>query len=310
MNPLGLDAAAKERRRNYLTASDAKRVLEGDWPTLWREKKGLAEGENLDGKLAVQMGSFTEPFNLFWCERQTGRRVEYYSDNGVAADAWNRLTARSARPEFVVCGAIPFMGCSLDALSTTSHGHPCVLDAKHVGQYRYDELVERYTPAGTHQAIVCDVEWWALSVFVGNARWELVEQEVDPFYREAYIAKAREFWSWIERDEEPPDMSAPIAPPKPQPRLRNLDASAEFGTPEWQALVARNNWLADCANEVLAFAETEGAFKAHQAAREGIKRLLPDDIGLFTRQTKRGLFTAKRSSAGVLTMTITEKADG
>jgi YqaJ-like viral recombinase domain len=310
MNPLGLSAQAKERRQNYITASDAKHIMEGNWVALYREKKGLSEPENLDDLLRVQMGSFTEPFNLWWYMKQTGRSVAYYSDNIMCIQVWDVLRGGATiEPEFVVSREYPFMGCSLDATSTTSRGHRCVLDAKHVGTFKYDELVERYTPAMTHQAIVVGVDWWALSVFVGNGRWELIEQEVDVFYREDLIEKEREFWSWMERGEEPPDMR-PEAPPKPQPRLRTLDASATpVGSEDWQKLVARNNWLSDAFNRASTFAETEGAFKAHQAARAEIGKLLPDDIGSVLLPTKRGMFSAKRNAAGAITMKVEETHD-
>lgn len=303
MNPLGLSDAAKDRRKKFITASDAKMIVEGGWPECWRRKMGYEVEPSLDDELRVQMGSFTEPFGLWWYEKMTGREVGYFSDNPIARACWAELTGRSVADEFVVSKKHPWMGCSLDAVSTTSKGFECVLDQKHVGQFRYDELVERYTAAGTHQAIVCNVDWWCLSVFVGNSRWELVEQECDPFYVIELIEKEREFWSWVERGEEPPDMSEPVAPPKPQPKLRNI-AMPAIGADDWAAFVGRNNWAVDCANAIEQFGDTEGAFKAHGAAREQIKKLVPDDCGMLSLPTHRGLFTAKRSTAGALTMTI------
>lgn len=308
VNPLGLSAAAKKRRRNFLTASDAKRVMEGDWLGLWREKKGLIEPENLDDMLRVQMGSFTEPMNLWWCERQTGRQVDYFSDNLVCSRAWAALTGRDAKAEWQQSVEYLYMGCSLDAMSTVLAGDRCVLDAKHVGQYREVEVVERYTPAGTHQAVVMDVDYWALSIFVGNGRWEYVEQAVDPFYREELIEREREFWTWVEADEEPTD-PRPEVPPKPTPKLRSIDMSMEFGSPEWAEFVSEHNWAVPIANEIEAFCETEAAHKAHGAARTEIGKLLPDTVGILTRQTRHGMFRLSRNSAGALTMKTTKDAE-
>lgn len=308
MNPLGLGAEAKERRRGYITASDASKIMAGSWPEVYRLKRGLAEEENLDDELRVQMGSFTEPFGLWWYEKQTNREVAYFSDNPVARAAWTAMTGRPVASEFIVSKAHPFMACSLDAASTTSKGFECVLDQKHVGQFRYDELVQRYLPGMTHQAVVVGVDHWALSVFVGNSRWELIEQAVDVFYREELIEKEAEFWSWVERGEEPPEMGEPAPPPKPQPRLRNIEMPL-LGTPEWHVFIARNNWAVDCANAIHQFAETEGAFKAHGAARETIKTLIPEDCGTLTHWTGRGLFSGKRSTAGALTMTVKKEGE-
>ena len=307
-NPLGLSADAKERRKRFITASDAKPIMEGAWPELWRRKMGLEEEENLDDELRVQMGSMTEPFNLFWFEKREGRTVSYYSDNEIARACWLGLTGRHAEAEWVTAGEdYPWMGCSLDALSDTRKGFPCVLDAKHVGQWKYDELVLRYTPGMVHQAICAGVNYWALAVFVANNRWEYIEQPVDVFYREDLIEREQEFWSWVERGEEPPDMSVSVAPPAPKPRLRNFEAPA-IGTPEWITAVKQNNWLPDVGNAASQFAETLAAQKANGAARTAIKELLPADIGVFTMPTKAGVYTGKRSSAGDLTMTV--KKDG
>ena len=303
MNPLGLSARAKTRRMKFLTATDAPRVMAGDWQTLFREKKGLIEPENLDDKLAVQLGSFTEPFNLFWFEKLTGRKVDYYSDNLVASKAWTTLTGRDVKSEFQQSVEHLWMACSLDGMSTAADGTPCVVDAKHVGQFRYEELTERYTPAMTHQCVVMDVDHWILSVFVGTSRFEVVEQPLDRFYAEELIAREAEFWDYIQRDEEPPDMR-PEAPPKPTPKLRSIDASTvEIGSDHWKQMVALNNWLPDLFNEAAAFTETYAAQKANGAARAAIKALLPEDVGLIRLDTPKGLFVGKRATTGVLTLT-------
>lgn len=302
MNPLGLSARAKKQRKQFLTASDAPRIMAGDWLNLWREKKGFVEEQNLDDELRVQLGSFTEPFNLFWFEKQTGRKVDYYSDNLVNAKAWTMLTGRDVKSEFQQSVEHLWMACSLDGLSTTLRGMPCVVDAKHIAQFKFEELTERYTAAMTHQCTVMDVDYWIISVLVGTSRFEIIEQEVDLFYREELLEREREFWTWVEAGEEPID-PRPEEPPKPTPRLRTMDLSTvSVGSDPWKEMVAGNNWLPDLFNEAAAFTETEPAHKAYAAAREGIKALLPEDVGLIRLDTPRGLFSAKRSTTGTLTM--------
>lgn len=300
---LGLSAAAKKRRKKFLTASDAKMVMDGRWIELWRLKKGLDEEENLDDKLSVQLGSFTEPFNLYWFEKKTGQKVDYYSDSLVAAKSWAMLTGRDAKSEFQQSVEHLWMACSLDGMSTAADGTPCVIDAKHVGQFRFEELTERYTAAMTHQCVVMDVDHWVLSVLVGNGRIEIIEQAKDEFFAEELIAREAEFWGYMQRDEEPPDMR-PEAPPKPTPKLRSIDASTvEIGSDHWKQMVALNNWLPDLFNEAAAFTETYAAQKANGAARAAIKALLPEDVGLIRLDTPKGLFVGKRATTGVLTLT-------
>lgn len=283
---LGLTPEQIADRRQGIGGTDAKRIMEGDWVSLWREKMGLAEPEDLSGKLPVQLGSFTEPFNCFWFEKTQGRTV-------------------SRRNETAVSLAYPFMRANLDGVTENSKGQASYIDFKHVGQFRYEELVARYTPQLTHCCIICGLDSWMLSILVGNSKQEVIEGATDPFYCEDLLEKEREFWSWVERGEEPPDMT-PIEPPPPQPRRRNIEMPA-MGTPDWQTFIARNNWAVDAANAIHQFAETEGAFKAHGASRTAIKDLLPEDCGTLLHPTGRGLFTVKRSTSGALTMTIKQE---
>lgn len=296
-NPLGLSPAAKKRRRNYLTASDAARVMSGDWVSLWREKKGFIEEDNLDDELRVQLGSFTEPFGLWWFERTTGRQVDYYSDNLVCAKAWAMLTGRDAKSEWQQSVEHLWMGCSLDALSTTLGGAPCVLDQKHVGQFRFEELTERYTAAMTHQCVVMDVDHWILSVLVGNSRFEVIEQAADPFFREELIDLEAEFWEFVVKGIEPPDRR-PTPTPKPQPRRRDVNLNGGSWSSDGQTLIADPawpNWALPMIDEFGTFERTHGAAVAHALSRDAIKKLVPEDVGLIVR----GQVQVKQDGRGI-----------
>lgn len=309
---LGLSKEALERRRGYICASDAAKIMAGQWREVWREKMGLAEGDDLSDKLAVQMGSFTEPFNLWWCERQTGRRIQYYSDNPLALACWELLQAPAthddnrpikAAPEFVVSPDYPWMGCSLDGMTHTAKGERCVIDAKHVGAAG-DPMILRYTAAGTHQATVMGCDWWALSVFIGNSKWELIEQRVDPLYQAELIAAEEEFWGYVERGEEPEDRGDAILPPKPTPRLREVHVPTHEGE-VLAALMRENNWLGEALKEARVIADTDGAAKRHAIARKEFGALIPGDVGLI----EWGLFKAKRDKAGALRVSLSKEKE-
>ena len=278
MISLGLTPAQLEQRRKFIGGSDAGEIMTGDWRKLWRVKTGRAEPEDLSGILAVQMGSFTEPLNAMWYEKQTGRPVEN-------------------RGQFIASLTYPFMAANLDGRTTTSKGHQAYWDAKHVG--RLDEQTAlRYTPQMVHCCTILDFDWWVLSVFIGNSKWELVEQEVDPLYQANLIAREREFWGYVERDEEPPEQSAPVLAPKPQPKLRTVQLEDQWRD-EWP------NWGDRMVELFGAFAGTYAAATAHAIAREDIKALLPEDVGLVTR----GNIKISRTRAGAVTMAITKEKD-
>lgn len=273
---LGLSPARLAERRLGVGGSDAGKIMMGDWRQLWLEKTGRAEPEDLSDILAVQMGSFTENFNAFWYTKQTGRLI----------------TERSTR---IVSVRHPFMCANLDGVTTTSKGAEAYWDAKHVG--RLDEATAlRYTPQMVHCCTILDLDWWVLSVFVGNSKYEVLEQECDPIYQATLIAREREFWGFVERDEEPPEAGAPVLAPKPQPKLRTLHIPTD--APEaFDAMARQFNWLSEFCRNARKFVDTQPAATVNALARAANKDLVPEDFG----EVVYGAYRFARTKAGAVT---------
>jgi len=296
MNALGLTVEQLAERKLRLHAGDAGKVMEGRYHEVWERFQPDYVPEDLSGEFRVAIGSYTEPLGLWWTEKMTGREIQYFSDNQLMGHIWRALTGREALPELCLNADYPFLACNLDALTTTPQGHEAVLDAKHLGRLGEAEIL-RYTPAGVFQATVVGYDWWGIAPIVGN-RWEApIFQEVDPLYQAELIARARECWGYIERGEEPQDHTEPVPPPKPQPKLRqiNLDLLPD---------ALRPNWYGEFAKLARTFAETKGAFDLHAITRENLKQLVPEDIGLV----KLGLVRFKRDNRGV--SIALDKSDG
>jgi hypothetical protein len=309
---LGLSAEYLDKRMGYVMASDAKPIMEGDWRRIWRLKKGFPpvandmglspwmyrwlEAEsggtfNLSDVFRVQLGSYTEPFNAWRYMEQTGRPLEYFSDNVMMQMIFAELTNGLADPEeFKQSEEYPWMAYSRDGISVTSRGERACWDAKHVSQFRHDELVARYTPAMTHQCTCEGLDHWVLSVIVGNSKLEVIEQEVDWLYQAELIEKTRAFWDLVERDEEPDEVAPRVEPPKPQPRLRVVHLDDD----------CRENWAGEAIDLIRTFATTDEAHKLHMLTRENIKKIVPDDVGEVTRDH----FRLTRSINGAVTMSI------
>jgi len=302
MNALGLSAEQLAERRLRLHAGDAAAIMAGDYRKVFRRIKGLDTEDDLSGEFRVQLGSFTEPFNLAWTMRMTGRPITYYSANPLMRSIWRALiedvvtprTALDSAVELVVCKRHPFMAANLDGMTTTPQGHLAVIDAKHVGRSGEAEIL-RYTPAGVWQAICAGTDWWGLSMIVGN-KWEPpIFQEVDPIYSATMIARATEAWGHIERGEEPPEAEKPpTLPPKPQPKRREIDVPINPDDPVFQAMMKRDNWLPEMIHVMGVFASTDSAHKRWAIARGDADRLMPEDVGLV----KRGRIRAKRDGRG------------
>jgi predicted phage-related endonuclease len=250
---MGLSPEQKERRRNFIGGSDAHHIISGDWQELWEIKTGRREYQDLSDILAVMMGVYTEPFNLAWYARRTGRSL-------------TRCGEQVVHPQ------LPFLGVTLDGMSETEDGHPATVQAKHVGNA--DEAMElRYTAQNHHEAACMGVEHYIMSVFVGNNKWVLIEREVDPFFTEEYLSKCQEFWQYVELDVPPP-AAAPLPVPPPR-KLRTVDFDG-------------NNQFASMAVDWIRF---KGPAKAYEEAAKGLKSMVEIDVGLAIGhgiQIKRG----------------------
>lgn len=239
---LGLSKAQLAKRRHSIGASDAGRIMSGEWAQLWLEKTGRKEPDDLSGVLPVQLGSHTEAFNRFWWTRQTGIEV---TDAGMEC----------AHPD------LPFLTCTLDGRVALAAGL-AVFEAKHVGgREPFDTVVARYMPQVHHQMHVTVMDWAVLSVLISNDRWEYREIPLDPFYLAELIEREKAFWQHVETDTPPPDMPA-IAAPVPPELMRHVDMT---GRNEWASFAAQ--WL-----------ESQGAAKQFAAAEKGIKALMEADV--------------------------------
>jgi len=243
LSTLGLSAEQLALRKNALGGSDANTIMSGDDKRLlrlWREKRGEAEPEDLSDNLAVQMGSFTEPLNVAWFEKNTGLVVKVM--------------------DMPRCDQGPsFMRCTLDGWIVE---HAAVFEAKHCGTRSTDaEIFARYVPQLTHNCICTGAKSAFLSAFKGNGDWVMMEYLVDDAYAARLIAAEEAFWGCVKTGEPP---CAVEAEPTPKP----------VGVVEYDMEALGNNAWANFAGEYL---ETKLAADRHEAAKKEIKLLVPED---------------------------------
>src|SRR5216683_1680251 len=62
-------------RRLGVGASDAARVMSGDWRSLWQEKRGLAQDRKVFGDWDWALKASMEALQLDWYEHKTGLRI-------------------------------------------------------------------------------------------------------------------------------------------------------------------------------------------------------------------------------------------
>jgi predicted phage-related endonuclease len=260
---LGLSAEAIAARKDCLGGSDANTIMGGNAErilSLWRQKRGEAESDDLSDVLAVQMGSYTEPFNAAWFEKQTGNVVQ------GAGKIAQHPTIKHMRATLD--------GEVFDPLADERLG---VFEAKHCGTRNADaELFARYVPQITHNCLCASAGVAFLSIFKGNGDWVMFEYELDADYAARLIDAEAAFWECVRTGEPPvplPDM------PRPKPK----------GVKEY-SMEGSNEWASHAADYI----ETELAADRHEIAKKSLKALVPDDAsrcvghGIAIARDKRG----------------------
>lgn len=211
---MALTEEQKLFRSKLLGGSDANIIMGGDEERLlklWRIKTGQEPDDNLDDVLPVQMGVFTEPFNIQWFEKNTGRKV---TNNGT-----QRTSPVHA-----------FIGCTLDGL--TDDGLT-VFEAKHVSAFsNEEEIMERYYPQLTHNMLACGLEKAVLSVFFGNHKWEKFDVPLDALYADILVGSEAKFWECVQSKTPP----VPIRVKAPIAAVRKVDMT---GNNQWANFAAQ-----------------------------------------------------------------------
>jgi predicted phage-related endonuclease len=252
-----------EWHANRLTGiggSDAKRIMAGEWHALWLEKTGRAEGDDLSNILPVQIGSFTEPFNLAWFEKQTGWAVN--TDN-----------REQRHPHY------EFVRCEIDGWANDNP-----VECKHVNHFTSDErLIKNYYPQLQHQLVITNKDVVYLSALFGNARWAYFEVARDQEYIDTLIDREREFWKHVVEDTPPENPEAEVV----NIALDDMRTVDMTGSNEWAA--SAHVWQ-----------EIEAAKKTFDAATKDIKAMVEPDVklasghGIVAKRSKSGAISIRK----------------
>lgn len=248
---LGLTPEQIAKRSRSIGGSDANTLLSGDNDRilrLWREKRCEVEPADLSGVLPVQMGSFTEPFNAYWFEKQTGMKpLQCGREVASSRDPWRT--------------------CTLDGLihpdNDVMKAEDAIWEAKHVSAFaKPDEIVARYYPQLTHNMDVCGLDRAYLSVFFGTLKWEMFEVELDAEYAADLREIEAEFWSDVQSGTTPSVIWTPAAPTLTIDEMRDVSMEG-------------NNLWADLAAD---FLEYKLPAKRFEDAKSGLKELVENDV--------------------------------
>lgn len=176
-------------RKGFIGGSDVGRILKGDWNSLWREKTGRAEPEDLSNNLAVQMGVFTEKFNIGWFLKQTDYTL--VSTGSVHTETIDTVPARG----------------TVDALvMQMNSSEPTLLECKHTNAFNNMETcLQTYMPQVQTYLRLTGLKQAQLSVFFGNGKWETAHINFNQDYINKVWPIVVDFWNHVVHDTEPVD---------------------------------------------------------------------------------------------------------
>lgn len=243
---LGLSPERIEQRRRFIGGSDANKIMSGDPDKilrLWREKRGEEESEDLSGSIPVMLGSFTEPFNVAWYEKVTGREV------------W-------ARGDVLHSPAFSYMTVTLDGLTYTEDGTKAIFEAKHVNAFsKIPDVVQRYMPQLHHNMHCAQLDRAILCVLHGTTNQHIIDVRRDDWYMAQLIEAEREFWDSVMSGTNPPVAQQESAIDAIE-AIRVVDMS---NSNSWA--VAANSWI-----------NSRPAARLFEQSIKDIKSLLEPDV--------------------------------
>jgi predicted phage-related endonuclease len=248
------------QRQGFIGGSDARIIMGDDEAallSLWREKRGEIEPEDLSDNLIVQLGVVTETLNRRWYERNTGH---------VIKDVQRQVRHPVVR----------WMGATLDGFIGATGA---VFEAKFMLPWSFSEeaAAEKYMPQLQHNMWVTNAKASVLSVISGGGKWVEISVPADALYQHLLLTAEKKFWRCVETGE-PPRLFG-VEPPRPRiEAVRIVDMSSS------------NSW----AEVAAVFRHTRQAFLDHEKSKAELKVLMPEDAreavghGVRAKRSKSG----------------------
>ena len=251
------------QRVGRLTASRVACLMTGDADkimNLWREMVGDPDfvPDDLSDVWAVQLGSHTEPLNLDWYERRTGRTLSRRGEVVVHPDGWAAAT-----------------------LDAWDNNLSAPVECKHVGGFeKTSTIIERYMPQAHWQMIVTGALRCAFSIIEG-AKEPVVEiVNHDAAYASELWSRACAFMICV-NTLTPPVALPPVASPVKPERIVDMTGS--------------NVWAANAATWITtrAAAKDHAAATTELKSLVPADAKIADGHGISISRNKAGSLTIK-----------------
>jgi len=253
-------------RKGFVGGSDMRRIMDGDWVSLWEQKTGRTESDDLSNNIAVQLGSFTEDFNLKWF---------LYQELDPFKDQLEKQREFTMNWEGVPCKG------TVDACI---FGTEEIIEAKHTyDRNTMENCIKMYMPQIQFYLWISIKDGCYLSVIFGNNRWESVYIKKDWDYIHKMQVHLKEFWRHVTEDTRPfgDDQIPPVSIDKILvDGMTRRDASSD------------NEFISRCHD----YMEQEQGAKLFESAKADLKAMVADN----EREVYCDLLTIKRDKRGSL----------
>lgn len=252
--------ADSAHRRTFVGGSDARIIMGSDEEkivTLWREKRGEVEPQDLSHELIVQLGSTTEDLNRTWYERNSGHSVK---------DVQRKVRHPIHR----------WMGATLDGRVQQTGA---VFEAKFMLPWNFseEEAAEKHMAQLQHNMWVIASRSAVLSIITGGGKWVEIKVQADPLYQHLLLTAEKKFWRCVQSGEPPVLFNIET----PRPRLEAVKVVDMSSSNHWAELAAT-------------YLRTRQAYGEHEFAKSELKKLVPEDAkeaaghGIKAKRSKSG----------------------
>lgn len=250
-------------RKGFIGGSDCVKIMQGDWLELWQIKTGKVEPADLSDNVAVQLGIWTESFNLRWFERQLGAVIKNHQKQ-FEKEVWS----------------IPVKG-TIDGM-----WNGAIVEAKHTNSFNtMDTLIEYYMPQIQLYCHLAESDGAYLSALFGNNKWDYAFVKYNKEYFGSMWAVVSDFWTYVIRNEEPIAVG-PISVAMDKIEVDNM-VCRDAGT---------DNEFVDAAYR---YVENQDQARLFEIAKTDLKNMVADN----EREVYCDLITIKRDKRGSLRIT-------
>ena len=264
-------------RTGFIGGSDLYTIMSGDWYELWQVKTGAIPAPDLSSQFNVQLGTFTEQFNIQWLERVSG--YQSVKQNPIH------------NPDIVFekqleIAGIPYKGQLDDVMLFNDEQYLC--EAKHTSSYRtMSAMLGTYMPQMQMYMRIFGIHKCLFTVIFGNKHeWCIVEYDED--YWKHVHQQVFEFWQFVNDGIAPPTNSATQIDWSQVKidGLKSRDAS-------------QDNHFVDLAHEYM---NSLNGYKHHEMCKKELKAMVNTD----EREVFCDLLSIRRDKRGSLRINVSE----